>query len=343
MSLINLGALRHPITGRSALSGRTFHRRRIQFVQKTALSVESRSLELIARDLLIRAPGDRIPAVAQYQRRFSIGSGTVQARLRTLEAIGAITLEARGRRGTFLKQRDVAELWSHGRLAPARGVLPLPEAFEPVSLAAVMRREFQALGVPLELLYLHGSARRVDLLRAGEADFAILSEPAAQHAIRRDTDHWVVTPLGEDTYNTDGSMVVLVRPHLGADDRLTRIGIDPDSFDQGMLTRAEFPEEEGHVYAPYPHSRFPALVAEGAIDAAIWHRTTLAIPLSLVGVDVRPLHRLEAISARAALGRAVVVSPAAALEVRAALAGLNFSQARMVQDEIRRSEVLPLY
>lgn len=315
----------------------------IGLVQNPALSLESRSLELLARDLLARQPGERIPTVAQYQERLGIGSGTVQARLRTLESIGAIALRARGHQGTFLERRNLSELWSHSRLGPVRGVLPLPEAFEPVSLAAVLREELQSLGIPLELLYLHGSFKRIQMVRDGGAHFAVVSEPAAQSAIEPDREHWLVRAFGPETYNTDGSMVVLVRPHLGADDRLARIGIDPDSQDHTMLTRAEFPESEGLVYAGYPHARLPALVAEGVIDAAVWHRTTLAIPLSLVGVAVRPLHQPAAIALRGELGHAVLVADVDCVEVRALLTSLDLSRTRVVQDEILRSEVLPLY
>lgn len=315
----------------------------IATVQNLALSLETRSLELIARDLLVRQPGDRIPTVAQYQERFGIGSGTVQARLRALESIGAIALRARGHQGTFLEGRNLSELWSHSRQGPARGVLPLPEAFEPVGLAAVLREQFQSLGVPLELLYLHGSAKRIQMVREGGAHFAVVSEPAARKAIKPDRERWQVSSFGAETYNKDGSMVVLVRPHLGADDRLTRIGIDPDSQDHTLLTRAEFPVREGYTYAPYPHARLPALVAEGAIDAAVWHQTTLVIPLSLVGVAVRPLHHPAAIRLRAELGHAVLVTDVACAEVSSLIANVDLSRTRAVQAEILRSEVLPLY
>lgn len=312
-------------------------------VQNPAYSLETLSLELIARDLLLRKPGERIPTIAEYQARFGVGSGTVQARLRTLQSIGAIRLRPRGHRGTILEQRLFSELWSLSRMGPARGILPLPEAFEPVALAAVLRREFQSLGVPLELLYLHGASKRIQLVRDGEADFAVASEPAAQVATALDSERWALHAFGPETYNTDGSMVVLVRPRLGADDRLARIGIDPDSHDHALLTRAEFPEVEGYSYAASPHARLPALVASGEVDAAVWHRTTLAIPLALVGVGVRPLHQPRAIELRKQLGHAVIVAQADRAEIGGLFTNVDLSRTRLVQDEIQRSEVLPLY
>lgn len=312
-------------------------------MQNAALSVEARSLELIARDLLSRQPGERLPTVAQYQERLGIGSGTVQARLRTLVSIGAIALRARGHQGTFLVERNLAELWSHGRLGPVRGLLPLPEAFEPVSLAAVIREQFQLLQVPLELLYLHGSSKRIQMVRDGGAHFAVVSGPAGEDATGNDRERWLTLEFGPETYNADGSMVVLLRPHLGVDDRVTRIGIDPASHDHSLLTRAEFPEEDGYVYAAYPHARLPAAVAEGAIDAAVWHRTTLAVPLSAAGIAVRPIHQPEAIELRRVLGHAVLLADAGCPEAVGVLNSIDLSGTRRVQEEILRSEMLPLY
>jgi Helix-turn-helix domain/YhfZ C-terminal domain len=131
-------------------------------MQNAALLAETSPLVSIARDLLLRQPGDRIPTVLEYQDRLGIGSGTVQARLRALVGIGAIELRARGHQGTILVDRNLSDLWTLAHLGPISGVLPLPEALEPASLAAVLRRAFQRLRIPLELLYLHGSAKRID-------------------------------------------------------------------------------------------------------------------------------------------------------------------------------------
>jgi hypothetical protein len=71
----------------------------IATMQNAAFSEELSSLASIARDLLVRQPGDRIRTVLEYQERLDVGSGTVQARLRTLASIGAIRLRSRGHQG----------------------------------------------------------------------------------------------------------------------------------------------------------------------------------------------------------------------------------------------------
>jgi hypothetical protein len=311
-------------------------------MERAAVARGLSPLAALARDLVGRQPGDRIPTVLEYQELLGIGSGTVQARLRTLETIGAIELRARGHRGTILVDHNLADLWSLGQLGPISGVLPLPEAFEPVSLAATLRRAFQRTRIPVELLYLHGSPGRVDLVRQGRAHFTLLSQPAAVTATEADQARWLTRDFGPESYHRESSMVVLVGPGIG-DDAIVRVGIDPDSPDHARLTRLEFPPERGYVLSPHRHTRLPAAVAEGQIDAAVWLRTTLAIPLSAVGIVSRPLRMPAAVEANTALGRALLIAKQDNLPVASVLRALDVSGVRLVQEEILASDVAPLY
>jgi hypothetical protein len=312
-------------------------------MRNPAFSEAASPLAAIARDLLTRQPGERLPTVGQYQERLGIGSGTVQSRLRTLTSIGAVTLQARGHQGTSLLELDLSKLWSVARFGSVRGILPLPEAFEPVGLAVLLRRRFQQLEIPLELLYLHGSGQRIDLVREGRAHFAVASKPAAVEATSTSPGRWLTLDFGPDSYHREDSMVVLLRPHLGSDDRISKIGVDPECHDHVALTHAEFPAEEGYTYSVYSHSRLPTAVAEGIIDAAIWPRTTPVIPLAAVGIAVRPLHRHEAIAVNRALSCAVLLADADCPEVVGVLRSIELSAVRSIQEEILRSEALPLY
>jgi hypothetical protein len=313
-----------------------------RFVQNLAFSDESSTLAAIARDLLVRQPGDRIPTVAEYQERLGVGSGTVQSRLRTLAAIGAIHVQARGHQGTVLVSRSLPDLWSLARNGPVSGILPLPEAPEPVSLAAVLRRAFQRLKIPLELLYLHGSARRIDLVRRGEAHFAVSSRPAAEH-MNAMTSNWLCRDFGAESYHRADSMVVLLGQKVVAGGQIERVGIDPSSHDHSTLTRLEFPALSGYTHVSLAHHRLPAAIAEDRIDAAVWLQTTLAIPLSAVGIVTRPLQMPEAVVANEALGHAVLVAPDDHSGVAAVLREIELSGIRDIQSEILRSDVLPLY
>jgi hypothetical protein len=312
-------------------------------MQNSAFWENQPLVSALARELVRRRPGDRLPTVGQFQEQLGVGSGTVQARLRALESAGAISLKARGREGTFLVDVDVTRLWLIGNLGPIRGILPLPEAFEPVALAVMLRRAFQEFQIPLELLHLHSSGNRIELVREGKAHFAVASKPAADLATETDPSRWLRLDLEPGSYHREDSIVVLLRPHLGSDDRITRIGVDTECGDHAALTAAEFPLEEGYTYSTHNHSRLPAAVAEGIIDAAIWLRTTPVIPLSAVGIGVRPLHRPEAIALNRDMGSAVLLADAECPEAWGVLQRVELSATRAIQEEILRTGTLPLY
>ncbi len=308
----------------------------------------------IAADLLGRNVGERLPTTLRYQELLEVGSGTVQKALRDLESVGAVQTRARGHQGTYILELCVDKLWAIAGLGPVTGVMPLPNSAEWAGLATGLRSEFEKLGIPLQALYVHGSYNRATLVAEGKADFAILSREAASHAAARKGE-WSTLDLGPWTYYSVDSLVVLLRPGIAdmdgsapADEgqkarEIRVVGIDPDSYDHHQLTLAEFLDGTGleYVHCAYPH--IPAAVAEGMIDAAVWNRTMLAIPLELVGVVVRPLRRADAIALSRSLNRAVLLSRGLRSEVAAILGRIDRRSVTKVQGQVLTQEILPMY
>jgi predicted solute-binding protein len=121
------------------------------------------------------------------------------------------------------------------------------------------------------------------------------------------------------------------------------VGIDPDSYDHHQLTLAEFPEGTGleYVHCAYPH--IPAAVAKGEVDAAVWNRTMLSIPLELVGVAVRPLLREDAISLSRSLNHAVLLTRGTRPEIGTLLGRINRKSVTEIQSRVLSQEILPMY
>src|ERR1700690_4231516 len=107
-----------------------------------ASSSNQGAVGLLARDILRRAVGDRLPTSMQYQELLNVGSGTVQKGLRVLESAGATELRARGHQGTFIVARHVGRLWAIAGLGPVTGAMPLPDSPEGSGLAAGLREQF---------------------------------------------------------------------------------------------------------------------------------------------------------------------------------------------------------
>jgi hypothetical protein len=308
----------------------------------------------IAVDLLGRGEGERLPAALRYQELLGVGSGTVQKALKDLASVGAVRTRARGHRGTYIVELRTDKLWAIAGLGPVTGVMPLPNSTEWAGLATGLRSEFERLGIPLQALYVHGSYRRAALVAEGKADFAILSREAAAHA-SAGGGRWLTLDFGPGTYYSDGSLVVLLRPGLeeadgtaqagpvGTGRAVLRVGLDSGSFDHTRLTRAEFPEESGFRYVGCAYHHVPAAVAEGRIDAAVWNRTMLAIPLEVVGVAVRPLQRAETVAMSRSLGHAVLLSREARPEVGSVLARVDRVAVRETQARVLTHKILPMY
>ena len=310
-----------------------------------ALSSNQRAVQMLARDVLGRVVGDRLPTSLQWQELLGVGSGTVQKGLRVLESAGAVTLRARGHQGTYIVNRHVGRLWAIGGLGHVTGALPLPDSPEGSGLAAGLRAQFDGLGIPLQMLYMHGASRRVRVVDEGQADFAVLSRGAAEHSRSTPPDReWTEVDLGTHSYYSDASIVVLEHPtQSDSTARVHRIGIDRDSYDHTQLTLAEFPAADGYEFQAMDYPHLPAAVALGEIDAAVWHRTSLLIPLEVVRITVRSLERSEAIDTCETLSRAILFARRERPEVEVALGELNVEQIRDAQMRVLRNEILPVF
>jgi hypothetical protein len=309
-------------------------------------SKNQRTVELLARDILTREVGQRLPTSIEYQELLGVGSGTVQKGLRVLESVGALQLRARGHKGTLLIDQRVGQLWALSGLGHMTGTAPLPDSTEAVGLATGLRSEFDRIGIPLQMLYMHGSSHRIRTVMDQRADFAILSRGAGERGrLDGGPAAWAQLDFGAYSYYGYGSIVVLIRPGLDPSEPSAErvIGIDRDSYDHAQLTFAEFPESPEHRYDTYDYPQIPAAVAEGRIDAAVWHRTALSIPLELVGIHVRPLQRPDALEVCETLDRAVLLARQNRREQAAVLRSLNLAKIRETQEAVMRHEIVPVY
>lgn len=314
--------------------------------EEPSLTSNQRAIQLLARDVLCRDVGDRLPTSLQYREQFGVGTGTVHKALRILGDAGAAAFTTRGHQGTFVARRHVGRLWAMGELGPVTAAMPLPDSPEGSGLAAGLRDEFDLLGIPLQMRHMYGSGKRLDAVREGRADFAVLSAGAAASARAGwSGGNWIERDLGPYSYYSEGSLVVLERPglHEGDGKAAWTIGISRDSYDQSRLTLAEFPEAGGYRYEEHDCLHMPAAVTGGVIDAAVWHRITMPIPLEMLRVTCRPLRQPDAIAAIGLLSRAVALAAGASAQIEALLLRLDVDRIKDVQDRVVRGETPPVF
>jgi hypothetical protein len=263
----------------------------------------------VAERLLGVRVGDRIPTVTELSDGIGVGSGTVQAALRTLRAAGAVSLSSHGHLGTLLVERDLALLWRATGGEALRGVLPLPTSPEFAGLATGLADVFQARGIRLNLTFRQGGRHRLAALEAGDVDFTVCSMSAADEV----GDEHRVVRLAPETFYAAGSVVVITRAGDSPDPRGV-VPVDRASRDHELLTEAEFPDA---TLTDVPYTLIPELVIHREADAAIWHRTSVSPLLTATGLDLhprtRPTPRREGDLSSAALVLGAGDGPAAAV------------------------------
>jgi hypothetical protein len=119
-----------------------------------------------------------------------------------------------------------------------------------------------------------------------------------------------------------------------------RIAIDRYSSDHTLLTEAEFPSGR---YVDAHYIRIPEMVANGEVDAAVWHDSS-ASPLSAAtDLDLHPLQR-PLPADETVLSAAAIVSRAEEVGVHAALtAVLDVDRLMAVQRAVVAGEIVPTF
>jgi hypothetical protein len=309
------------------------------------LSRNLMTVQLMAKDLLTRREGDRIPTALQYQQLTGVGSGTVQKALRTLQSTGAVRLRSRGHAGTILVQTDLPKLWALAALGAPTAVLPVPTSPELMALARALRLELRRLGIPFQALYTYGSSRRLALLESGEADFTALSATAAEEAVAKSDGELFASALSPHSYYYSHSWVVIFRPGIDPDDKraIRWVGVDRNSHDQAVVTEAEFPMAEGYQYVDGNYTYMPAKIANGVLDAMVWHKSVLAIPLSAAGITSRPLRDKQAAGLIEQMSTAVLVAKSTRPELSRLFDLFDWKSLQTIQEELNAGEIPPFY
>ena len=303
------------------------------------------AIQLVSRDLLTRVQGERIPTALQYQHLTGVGSGTVQKALRTLQSVGAVDLQSRGHTGTYLLNVELPKLWAMAAIGAPTAVLPIPTSPELMGLARALRLEFRRLGIPFQALWTYGSSRRLALVEQGEADFTVLSATAAAALLADRSDEWFASALSPNSYYYQGTWVVILRPGLdpGDDKIVRRIGIDRSSHDQTALTEAEFPQTGRCEYVDCNYTYMTAKVATGELDAMVWHKSVLTMPLEVAGITTRPFRQPGTVDLVRQMTTAMLVAKTSRPELARMFELLDRKSFSKVQIRLGTEEIPPFY
>lgn len=293
----------------------------------------------IAADLLSLRPGERIPRVQDYALRCETGNGTVQNALRSLIDAGAVQVEARGHRGTYLVQADYRLLREIAGLSSLLGLMPLPYTRRYEGLASGLYEAVRQGDIPFSIGYMRGARNRIAALRRGQGDFAVLSRLAADLAVA-EGGVVAVMGLGPQTFVSRHGILLAGPQFTGITDGM-RVGVDPQTLDQAWLTAEECRGKHVEL-VEIPYSHLLQRLREHQIDAAIWNLDELSS--GMMDIHTLPLQSPAAARISEASSEAVLVIDANRPDLERLLPEIiDPAVVRQVQDEVLSGRRIPSY
>jgi hypothetical protein len=237
------------------------------------LSKQGRIVISLGCDLIGRDVGERLPTVQEYARRYSTSVGTVQNAQSFLQQQSLVKLQPRGHQGTFLSEIDRRSLWKLVHPGDMVGAMPLPYSPRYEGLATAFYQAFEQAEIPLNLVFMRGSAARLKALAEERCDFAIMSAFALAEA--EDSERAFVSALNLGRESYVGEHVLLFhQPGMQQIQNGMRVGIDSQSVDQAHLTQQACAGKQV-TFVEIGYMQLAAALQKDVIDATVWNSDEL--------------------------------------------------------------------
>lgn len=258
-------------------------------MSKAFIKKEGLALVSLARYLFGLKPGDRLKTIDVLSSELALSVGVVQNALKSLEAMRCVTLDRRGRNGTVLSQMDFPLLLEQADIGNIICAMPLPYTRWYEGLASAIKTQFT--GYPLYFAHMRGAEVRIDCLLDGVYDMAVVSHLAAESYLQQGN---VIAALKFGPASYVAGHQLLYR--TGEKQAIQRVGLDPRSPDQRLLTERVF-AGQAIEYVALPYNLTLTALQRGDIDAAIWNITDEAAE----GLTQEPIDCVDAVKASEAV------------------------------------------
>lgn len=219
----------------------------------------------IAREIVFSEAGERISSIIEYSQKYNISVGLIQKALMSLQEEGALEIERRGVLGSYIKKINNEILMEKSVFGSLVGVMPLPYSKRYEGLATGIKNNFENYKVNFYFAYMSGSEVRLNFLRKGIYDFAIVSRLAYEIEKEKCDDIEVIFGFGEKSYVS--RHVLLKAAGVG---KIRKIGVDKNSEDQKYMTR-ECITSKDCEYIEISYNETLKLLKNNIVDAIIWN------------------------------------------------------------------------
>ncbi len=215
---------------------------------------------VVSKYLMTTYLGARLRTIDTLSEEFEVSVGLIQKAFTTLEQSRAIQLSKQGRNGTFIQTLNYQELIKFSGISHLVCAMPLPYIKHYEGLASGLREQLSIL--PLYFAHMRGASARAECLKAGVYNFVIMSKLAAQ-SLGKGLHKFI--DLGVQSYSPEHKLIF----RTGEYDKIKKVGVDPASPDQKILTdKAFFGQNVETIEINYANSI--QLLKSGYIDAVVW-------------------------------------------------------------------------
>ncbi|MDD1782666.1 GntR family transcriptional regulator [Enterovibrio sp. ZSDZ35] len=224
------------------------------------ISKEGSAIINIARYLITTEVEERLRTIDSLSEEFEVSVGFIQKALTTLESDGAIKLRKQGRNGTFIDMLDYDSLVKKAGFSHLVCAMPLPYTKHYEGLASGLKAQMGHL--PLYFAHMRGADARSECLKKGTYDVAIMSKLAANSV---GAGVKIAFDLGAQTYSMEHKLIC----RKGEENKIKKVGVDPSSPDQKILTEKAFPDHDVEIIE-INYTDSLNLLKTGKIDAVVW-------------------------------------------------------------------------
>jgi len=221
----------------------------------------------LAQELLQATLGAQVPTIRDLAQAYGASVGTIQAILAAFTQDGSIELERQGWKGTFLRGKSIQRLWAVIQGGePLVIALPLPSTPIIEGLASGIKILFGENDITAFLIFLRGSRRRLEVLRRGHCNAAVIS--AFAFSMMCDAGEESALELPPRTYARE-HRVFYYRDPSTMGTRQLKVALDHDSLDLQRLTEMEFADRDVE-FVPGTFQQFTAMLTKNVVDAVVW-------------------------------------------------------------------------